>query len=713
MPLSAGTRLGSYEIVASIGAGGMGEVYRARDSRLGRDVAVKVLPSDFQADAERLHRFEREARAAAALNHPNILAVHDIGQHDRSPFIVSELLEGESLRTRLQTAAVPLRKAIDLAIQIAHGLAAAHEKGIVHRDLKPENLFVTTDGRIKILDFGLAKLTQAEPSEPGVSSIPTIAVDTEAGRVLGTVGYMAPEQVRGLPADHRADLFAFGAVLYELVAGRRAFKGATAADTMTAILKEDPPDLPTSERHIPPALARIVDRCLEKNPAARFQSAGDLAFALEALSSSSESAPASRSVSMMSGRERVAWIAVGGLVLALAFGVLWLMPRAQMDVGAYRTSILPPPETQIADFGATPSPARRLAISPDGRRVAFSAIDRDKRIRLWIRPIDALAAQPLEGTDGATFPFWSPDSRFVAFFADGERPVKLKKIDLAGGPPVTLCEVPGVGAGGTWNRDNVILFGSNPGVVQRVAASGGTPAAVTKLDEQRGENGHWVPSFLPDGRHFLYLAIGTQSARLEPQGIHIASLESSEPKLLLPGGSNAKYANGYLLYLRDGTLMAQPFDRDRVELTGEAVPIAEQIAFSPISKTGAFSLSEAGHLVYQTRSAGGGRFQLRWFDRTGKTIGQLGEELEHGDVELSPDGRRVAVSVREPARGDLDIWVYDVTRNVRTRFTFDSSDEATLQWSPDGSRVVFNARVRGQFSLYQKASSGAGAAEEC
>jgi len=681
MPLTSGSPLGPYEITALLGSGGMGEVYRARDPRLGRDVAIKILPSGLSADPDRLHRFEQEARAAAALNHPNILAVYDIGQQpsigsgQAAPYIVSELLQGETLRSRLASVrveresanagervgvgvgagspravkkdgeALPVRRALEYAIQIAHGLAAAHEKGIVHRDLKPENLFVTSDGRVKILDFGLAKLTQAEPDLAGVSELPTTPPDTLPGLVLGTVGYMSPEQVRGLAADHRSDIFAFGAILYEMLSGQRAFRRETTAETMTAILKEDPPDLPLAERHIPPALERIVDRCVEKTPDSRFQSTKDLGFALEALSSYSEAAG---SVAVAAGRKgllrsaRLAWgVAAAVSVAALALGAGRYFQRPPVDTRAYRSTILPPPDT-VTTFDQIGFPGATLALSPNGRRLAFLARGTDGQRRLWVRLLEGLSAQPLAGTEGVSAPFWSPDSQFLAFFAGGQ----LKKIDAAGGPPVVLGDAPaaiadGPGGSGAWNRDGLIIFAATAAArVQRVSASGGAPSPVTTLDAQQGESFHVWPFFLPDGRHFLYLAIGNKTGgAIAPNGIYVASLDTGDRQLLLPGGSNAQYAQGHLLFLREQTLMAQPFDLDRLELAGEAVPIAQQVFIgSGQEGIGAFSVSETGALAYQTGLSGEVRSQLTWFDRSGKQIGVLGDQADYGDVQLSPDG---------------------------------------------------------------------------
>src|SRR5438876_11413149 len=454
MSLAAGTKLGRYEIRSKIGEGGMGEVYRARDTQLGRDVAVKVLPSTYSVDEQRLSRFEQEASAASALNHPNILIVHDIGTHDGSPYAVSELLEGETLRERMGGTAVGQRKAIDYALQVAHGLAAAHEKGIVHRDLKPDNIFITKDGRAKILDFGIAKLTQADRSQ-SQTDIPTRRVDTGPGVVFGTVGYMSPEQVRGQAVDHRSDIFAFGAILYEMLSGRRAFHGESAADTMSAILKEDPPDLSDTNQNISPTLERLVNHCLEKNPEARFHSASDLAFALEAISGSS--GVSSQTMTAMTAlparariRKQLPWIVAGIFALAflaaLPFVFLYFRNAPASRPNVVRAMIPPPENAHLLYFN-------NMAVSPDGLRLAVVAIGANGVQSLWLRPLGASSAQPLAGTEGASFPFWSPDSGFIGFFANG----KLKKIDAAGGPPQTLCNAPN-GRGGTWNRDSVIVF---------------------------------------------------------------------------------------------------------------------------------------------------------------------------------------------------------------------------------------------------------------
>ena len=698
MPLPVGTRLGPYEIVSPVGAGGMGEVYRARDARLGREVAVKVLPAGFSGDAERLRRFEQEACAAGALNHPNILVVHDIGAHDGSPYVVSELLEGGTLRERLNGTALSQRKALDYAQQIARGLAAAHERGIVHRDLKPENVFITTDERAKILDFGLAKLTQAN-GESVQTEIPTRRVDTGPGVVMGTVGYMAPEQVRGQNVDHRADIFSFGAVFYEMLTGRRAFRGESAVDTLSAILKEDPPDLSESNRAVSPALERLVLHCLEKNPAARFHSASDLAFALEALSGSTVSAqdattalalPPARS----KWREWLPWLvaAVAVLVAALALFVPFRRAPVEKPAAAMRF-LVPPPEK--AAFAGPPM------ISPDGRLVVATVRDDSGRQSLWVRPLDSLDAKPLAGTENGVQPFWSPDSRSVGFYAGG----KLKKIDVSGGPAQTLCDAR-LTAGGAWSRDGVIVFGRNAAEgLYRIPITGGSPAPVTVLDKSRNETFHSWPYFLPDGRHFLYVA---RSAQREKSGIYVGSLDSKETRLLLNIESGAAYAPpGYLLFVRERTLMVQPFDAERLQLTGEAVPIAEQVGLNVGNARAQFSVSETGVLVYRN-FVSGGNTQLVWFDRAGKQLGTVWDVASISGVRLSPDGKRVALQRFDTEKGTNDIWLVDIARGIPSRLTFDPASDVNPVWSPDGSRILFSSQREGVSNLYQKLSSGAG-----
>jgi serine/threonine protein kinase/Tol biopolymer transport system component len=696
MAISPNTRLGRYEIRSQLGAGGMGEVYRARDTELGRDVAVKVLPSGFATDKDRLHRFQQEACAAGSLNHPNILIVHDIGAHDGSPYVVSELLEGETLRKRISGTPMAQRRAIDYALQIAHGLAAAHEKGIIHRDLKPDNIFITNDGRLKILDFGLAKLTQPDGDE-SQTGIPTRRVDTNPGVVMGTMGYMSPEQLTGGTVDQRSDIFSFGAILYEMLSGRRAFQAASTAETMSAILKEDPPELSDTNKTVSPALERLINHCLEKNPAARFHSARDLTFALEALSGSSGAAQeTTTAISLPSARANwrglLPWLISGFAVLLaiVAFATSDFRRTSVEPLAVTRFNIYPP---EKAYFGGS------FAVSPDGRRLVMRVISEGK-IRLWMRSLDSLTAQPLVGTEEASYPFWSPDGRYIGFFSSG----KLKKIEPAGGPAQTLCDSPEA-RGGTWNSDGIIIFAPKPlDALYRVPAAGGAPVPLTTLDATRKEISHTHPRFLPDGRHFLYVV---DSPQRQNSGIYVGSLDSKETKLLVNSDQSAEYApQGYLLFLRDRTLMAQGFDADKLEVKGEPFPVAEQVdRLGQGTRYALFSVSATGVLVYRSGSIE--NVQLIWFDREGKQIGTVGPIGSYAAPWLSPDEKRVVFGAVEP-QGGSDIWIMELARGTPTRLTFDPAVDISPIWSPDGTRIVFSSNREGPMNLYQKAANGAG-----
>ena len=696
MSLAAGTRFGPYEIHSAIGAGGMGEVYRARDTRLDRDVAVKVLPAIASADPERLRRFEQEARAAAALNHPNILALYDIGTHEGCPYLVSELLEGGTLRSSIGSG-MAVRKAIDCAIQMARGLAAAHEKGIVHRDLKPDNVFVTSAGHVKILDFGLAKLIEAAPAawshHVSETAVTQAGPGTEPGMVLGTLGYMAPEQLRGQPADHRADLFAFGAVLYEMLSGRRAFAAGSAADTIGSILDRAPAELPIAERKIPPGLARIVERCLEKNPVARFQTASDLAFALEALSGAlSGSVTSSEAVSPGArGGVRVArpaWLVAGAsfaaALLVAVPATLYLQPAAPEPL-VTRLDIVTPPTTDPFSF----------ALSPDGRQLVFVATG-ETAPQLWLRPLDQATAQPLAGTEGANYPFWAPDNRAVGFFAEG----RLKRLDLSGGAPQVLASAPG-GRGGIWNADGVIVFAPNTNSgLMRVSATGGTPAAVTTLGS--GQASHRWPQFMADGQRVLFfVALG----QVQTRGVYVTSLDGGEPVRVLNAETSGLLASGHLLHVSQGVLVARPFGPDGASVPGEPQPVAQPVGVDAALAQGAFSVS-TDVLAHRAGEAGSRR-QFVWIDRTGKTVGALGLGGDSlANPSLAPDGQRVAAhSIQQ---GNIDVWLTDVGRGVATRFTFDAAVDATPIWSPDGNRVVFRSGRNGFYDLFEKPASGAG-----
>ncbi|MFN2597248.1 MAG: protein kinase [Pyrinomonadaceae bacterium] len=697
MPVAPGTRLGRYEIIAPIGSGGMGEVYRARDTQLGREVALKILPAAVSQDADRLRRFELEAQSTSELNHPNILTVFDVGTHDGTSYIVSELLAGETLREQLDGAALSVRKATDYAQQIARGLAAAHERGVVHRDLKPENIFVTADGRIKILDFGLAKLVARVDGDAAQTNVPTRKINTDPGTVMGTVGYMSPEQAAGRAADHRSDIFSFGAVLYEMLAGRRAFRGDTAVETLNAILKEDPQEFSTiPNRAIPPSLESLVWHCLEKKPERRFQSAGDLAYALEALSAHSSGstsqtviAPVPATKARALSRERLIWIGVCALLLvAAAWLALAHLSRAQPVARTVRLALATPDKVTL------PS---RVTVSPDGSRVVFIANSPDGKRLLWVRPLDSLTPQPLAGTEDAAAPFWSPDSRFVGYFADG----KLFKIDAAGGRPQALCDV-GEDRGGAWSREGVILFGGLEGLY-RVPAQGGTPQLATKIDPK--EEAHRWPYFLPDGRHFVFLADANTT---EDHHIRAGTLDSQETQILFGAVSRVAYAPpGYLLYVSQGALVAQAFDASALKIAGDPTTVAEHVAEVGVNHEFDFSVSDGGVLAYQT---GNPQSQFAWFDREGKKLGTVGEPANYGDLSLSPDGRRAAFTMLDADGRYADVWLLDLARGSASRLTFDPHGDGNPVWSPDGSRIMFGSnRLSGiGFNLYEKAASGVG-----
>lgn len=694
MSLPPGTRLGPYEIVAPIGAGGMGEVYRARDPRLGRDVAVKVLPASFSSDPERMRRFEQEARAAGLLNHPNVTAVYDIGTVDGSPYVVSELLEGETLRARLAGGPLAPRRAVDYAIQTAHGLAAAHEKGIIHRDLKPENLFVTKDGRVKILDFGLAKLTQRD-GDGSRTDLPTTPAGTEPGVVMGTLGYMSPEQVRGRPADARSDIFSFGAILYEMLSGNRAFHRDTAADTMSAILREDPPDLSSTNRQVSPGLDRIIRHCLEKDPESRFHSAHDLAFQLEA-STGSEPVPLIPAAPRRTG-SRFFLPLLGALVITFAAVLATLFARrtrVEAPAAMMRFAIPVPAGTVYAPGEIS----RGLAISPDGTRLVVEAISEGRR-HLYVRPIDSEKFMELEGTTGASAPFWSPDGRSIAFFADG----KLKRIPATGGPAQELC-TSDFGMVGTWNRDGTILFQqiSPPGII-RIADTGGDPVPITALDSKRKEVAHLWPLFLPDGRRFLY---EVSRAGTEQRELWVASLDSKERRLVGPIHSRFEYAPpGALVYVRDGALFAQEFDQEKVRFLGEPRLLAESIRYFYGPSHASFSVSGTGVVAYENAPSPS---RLLWFDRAGRELGELGQPAVLRGFRISPDGSRLAASIEDLRHGTADVWIFDLRRGVSTRLHSTSVDEKSPVWSADGSRVLYRSDLYGPPDITEIAVGSAG-----
>jgi Tol biopolymer transport system component len=688
--LTVGTRLGPYEITAPIGAGGMGEVYKATDTRLHRTVAVKVLPDHVASNPDLKRRFEREAEALAALSHPHICPVFDVGSQSEVDFLVMEYLEGETLEQRLKSGALPLDQALQIGIQIADALAAAHRAGIVHRDFKPGNIMLTKSGA-KLLDFGLAKTTSATVTA-SLSMLPTTPPGlTHQGTILGTFQYMAPEQLEGEVADRRTDIFAFGAVFHEMVTGRLAFEGKSQASLISAILKDDPRPLSTLQPLVPPLLERIVAKSLAKDPDARWQSASDLR---DELQWAMRAPSLSTAPHVAGGRDRVAWTVAGVALVtaAIAVATAWYISARSSGTVAPEMRLEVSMPGRFEDW---------LAISPDARALVSGGLAEGKW-QLWLRPLDSMTARPLAGTEGAVYPFWSPDSRSIAFFADG----KLKRMDVAGGPPQTLANAREP-RGGTWGPDGTIIFAPTLyGGLHRVSASGGETRQLTRLES--GQRSHRFPSFLPDGFHFLYFDTAS--------GTYLGTLDETAPKRVSPIVDSAMlYAPpGVLFFVRERTLMAQPFNLETYETFGSLLRVAELAALTGTVNTGSISVSASANGTVAFRGASGvptGGMRLAWFDRSGTEIGRVGL-VDPGflvDLDLSPDATRIAAT-RSPNRalGGLDVWVTETERGVSTRLTSDPATDQLPVWSPDGKRIVFASNRKGTLDLYEAPFNSSG-----
>ena len=698
MTLATGTKLGPYENQSALGAGGMGEVYRARDTRLDRTVAIKILPEHLSGSPDARQRFDREARAISGLNHPNICTLHDVGHQDGVDFLVMEFLEGETLADRLMKGPLPLDQLLKCAVEICDGLEKAHRSGVVHRDLKPGNVMLTKAGA-KLMDFGLAKaVSQADlPPSALTATLVSPAANrplTAQGTIVGTFQYMAPEQIEGKDADARSDIFALGAVLYEMAAGKRAFAGKTTASVVAAILASEPQPISAVQPMAPAALDQVIRICLAKDPGERWQSVHDVKLQLRAIAAGGSQAGA-QAVSPRR-RDRAGWIIASALLLLLlTAGAAWWMNARRVPTAMYFSS-------------TAPFPANSVALSPDGKVVAMVAYsDQGNKYVIWTQAVGGRTATVVPGTEDASLPFWSPDGRWIGFFSQG----RLKKVDLLSGRSAqVLCDAPG-GRGGAWNRDGTILFGLPFGPLYRVPSSGGTPVALTKLDVSRSEASHRWPAFLPDGKHFVYLAANF-SGQFDKNAIFVGSLDSDEKKFVVSASSNAAYADpGYLLYLRDDALVAQHFDVRNYVLSGEPRTLSDSVRYSPQIDLAVFDVAGKSTLVVQT-GRGTAKSQLLWFDRSGKQVGAVSSPGMFANPSLSPDGQRVAVDQIDSDGRHVNIWIHELANDAVARLGFDPWLEQVPVWSPDGRQVGYSANEKLHFNLHLKNADGSGPDEE-
>jgi eukaryotic-like serine/threonine-protein kinase len=690
MTVTVGTKLGPYQIQSAIGAGGMGEVFRAHDSRLGRDVAIKVLPAHLAATPDARARFDREARAISALNHPNICTLHDVGSDNGVDYLVMELLEGESLAARLTRGAMPMEDVLRYGTQIAEALERAHRQGVIHRDLKPGNIMLTKSGA-KLLDFGLARASVLGPNSDLTSSPTMTQPLTAEGSIVGTFQYMSPEQLEGREADARSDIFALGAVLYEMATGQKAFVGKSQASLIGSIMKEEPRPVSVVQPMVPPSLDRVVKTCLAKDPDRRYQNAHDVKLQLEWVAEAGSQAGVPAPLAARR-RTQETWTRAVALVSTLAVILLatGYFLKQPVPPKVLRFEITPPSMVQFMD-------APR--ISPDGKTLAYSATDSTGATRLWVRPMNGMSARPLAGTEGTTRPFWSPDSRFLGFFAGG----KLKRVEISGAPPVVICDAPS-GADGSWGTKDIILFdGRDRDPIHRVSAAGGVATPAVTGDSLNGMNVAGWPEFLPDGEHFLFLGFGATSSSLK-----VGKLGSDKFIDLGPCESLVDYAPpGYVVFSRGGTLVAQPFSPTAHKFQGEPIPIAEEVSTDVVG-TSDFSVSQDGVLVFSTRQAQIG--QLIRVDREGRDLGPVTTNPGVLLPWLSPDERKVAVRIVDEKSGTRDIWIVDLIRGVTSRLTFEPGNENFPVWSADGTKILYYAGGN-DGGLHMKNSSGAGGKE--
>jgi Tol biopolymer transport system component len=705
MRVNAGTRLGPYEIASPIGAGGMGEVYQARDSKLGRDVAIKVLPEAFAHDSERLSRFEREAKMLAALNHPNIATIHGLEQSNGTSYLVMELVSGETLADRIQReGALPVEEALPIARQIAEALEGAHEKGIIHRDLKPANVKVTPEGKVKVLDFGLAKAFEGDAARDDPSNSPTLSMAaTMQGVILGTAAYMSPEQARGKSVDKRTDIWAFGCVLFELLTGKQAFHGEDITDILAAVVRAEP-DWQTLPAATPLKIRDLLRRCLQKDKAQRMQSAGDARIEIqEALAAPATEMGAIPAAAARSWRGRLPWAATSVCALiAIAFAVGYVLRAPKLQQPIQLTAEIGADASLVTGGGSS------VVLAPDGSRLALIAAGSDQISRIYIRPLDQLKATALTGTENARDPFFSPDGQWIGFFAKG----KLKKISTQGEGEVTLCDAID-DRGGSWGEDGTIVFNpANLVALSKVPSAGGTCEPLTTLDKQAGETTHRWPQILPGDKAVLFTS-STIAGSYENANIMVYSMSSGTKTTVLRGGYYARYLpSGDLVYMHEGTLFAVPFDLNRLAVTGQPAPILEGVSATPNANGGAeFSFSKTGSLAYIAGPAGGGQnVSIDWMDREGKFT-PLRETLgEYSDLAFSPDGKRLAMDISDGKR--TDIWVDDWERDSLTRLTFDGLSNRVPIWTPDGQRITYSSEQKGgTYNLWWIRADGAGNAQ--